>query len=410
MVKKQKFNNQVWLLATGRLLSQIGTGFTLFYAPLFFVNQVGLSPTLVGLGLSSASISGVIGRFLGGSFCDSPQWGRRRTLLLSALVSAVASVILALTYNFSTLVVGNLLLGLGVGLYWPATEAAVADLTTIEQRNEAFAVTRLADSLGLSIGVVLGGALISLGGNYRTLFLIDGISYLVFFALVYKVIKETYNFLEAPSRGNNNWLIALRDRNLIIYISVNILFTTYIAQIQSTLPLYFRNFITSGEFSTNIISLLFSWHIVCAVLFQIPIVRLLNSYSRTHNLMLSMLLWCLGFGLVWLTGIVKFNALFCAFLALGIFAIAIVSYTPSASALVVDLSPDNLRGIYLSLNSQCWAIGYFIGPALGGWVLDQSQFFVHSFWLAMAVSVILGIFILHILEQRLKKRVLSDGI
>jgi MFS family permease len=408
MVKKQKFNNQVWLLATGRFLSQIGTGFTLFYAPLFFVNQVGLSPTLVGVGLSSASISGVVGRFLGGSFCDSPQWGRRRTLLLSALISAVASVILALTYNFLTLVIGNLLLGLGVGLYWPATEAVVADLTTREQRNEAFAVTRLADSLGLSIGIVLGGALISLGGNYRILFLIDGISFLVFFALVYKVIKETYSFFQVPIQNNNKWSIALRDRNLIIYISVNILFTTYIAQIQSTMPLYFSNFISSGGFSTKVISLLFTWHITWAVLLQIPIMRLLNRYSRTHNLMLSMLLWCLGFALIWLTGIVKFNALFCAFLALGIFAIAIVSYTPSASALVVDLSPDNLRGIYLSLNSQCWAIGYFVGPALGGWVLDQSPFFVHSFWLAMAVSVVLGIFILHILEQRLNQFTINN--
>jgi hypothetical protein len=49
----------------GRLLSQIGSGFTLFYAPIFFVNQVGLSATAVGIGLGSGSISGVVGRFLG---------------------------------------------------------------------------------------------------------------------------------------------------------------------------------------------------------------------------------------------------------------------------------------------------------------------------------------------------------
>ena len=142
-------DHRVWILAGGRLLSQVGTGFTLFYAPIFFVNQVGLSAALVGIGLASASVSGVVGRFLGGSFADSRFWGRRRTLLLSAAISAVADVVLALTFNFPTLVIGNLLMGLGIGLYWPATEAAVADLTTVEQRNEAFAVTRLADSLGL---------------------------------------------------------------------------------------------------------------------------------------------------------------------------------------------------------------------------------------------------------------------
>jgi MFS family permease len=70
----------------------------------------------------------------------------------------------------------------------------------------------------------------------------------------------------------------------------------------------------------------------------------------------------------------------------------------------VDLSPDNLRGVYLSLNSQCWAIGYFIGPALGGWVLDQSQFIAHSFWLAMAISVVFAIFILQILDRGLAEK------
>ncbi|MGB3639640.1 MAG: hypothetical protein WBA39_19015 [Rivularia sp. (in: cyanobacteria)] len=55
------------ILAIGRLLSEVGTGFTLFYAPIFFVNQIGLSATTVGIALGSSSISGVVGRILGGN-------------------------------------------------------------------------------------------------------------------------------------------------------------------------------------------------------------------------------------------------------------------------------------------------------------------------------------------------------
>lgn len=50
-----RLQHQVWLLAFGRLLSQVGTGFTLFYAPIFFVNQVGLSATAVGVGIGRFS-------------------------------------------------------------------------------------------------------------------------------------------------------------------------------------------------------------------------------------------------------------------------------------------------------------------------------------------------------------------
>ncbi|NEQ20226.1 MAG: MFS transporter [Microcoleus sp. SIO2G3] len=401
---------QVWILAVGRLLSQLGSGFTLFYAPIFFVNQVGLSATAVGIGLGSGSITGVIGRFLGGSFADSKSWGRRPTLLLSAMVSAIASVILALTFNFPVFIIGNLLMGLGIGLYWPATEAAVADLTTIEQRNEAFAITRLADSLGLGMGVVLGGALIATTGSYRSLFVIDGISFVVFFAIVYAVIEETGKFDEYHSKQvSKGWIIALRDRQLMVYVLVNILFTTYLAQVNSTMPLYFANFVSGGTanggFSPKVISGLFTWHVVFAALCQLPIARALNRFSRPRALTISMVLWGAGFILIWATGVTSTHAIIWAILALGILAIATVAYTPSASALVVDLAPESLRGVYLSINSQCWAIGYFIGPSLGGWVLDQSQATAHGFWLAAAASIIIGIVILQYLDRILNQEV-----
>ncbi|HEY9845039.1 MAG TPA: MFS transporter, partial [Candidatus Caenarcaniphilales bacterium] len=217
---------QVWILALGRLLSQIGSGFTLFYAPIFFVNQVGLSATAVGHGLGSASISGIIGRILGGSFVDSPYWGRKRTLLLSAAICAIAALILAAAANFLTLVAGNLIMGLGIGLYWPATEAVVADLTREDQRNEAYALTRLADNIGLGLGVVLGGILIQATGAYRALFVIDAASFAVFGGVIYAVIHETRQSTSQQYPALDGWLIALRDQRLLVYVLLNILFTT----------------------------------------------------------------------------------------------------------------------------------------------------------------------------------------
>lgn len=401
---------KVWILAAGRLLSQIGTGFTLFYAPIFFVNEVGLSAVQVTIGLgTSASISGVLGRFLGGVFTDSPFWGRRRTLLLSAAISAIADVVFALSYDFPTFIIGNLLMGLGIGTYWPATEAAVADLTTIEQRNEAFAITKLADNIGLGLGVVLGGVWIGSFGNYRGLFVIDGISFLLFFVLIYFAIAETYQFQKNPKqKSSRGWLTALSDRRLIIFLLVNILFTTYISQVQTTMPLYFKKFVPAaiGEtgFSPQIISLIFSWHVVFSAISQLPVARFLNRFSRPRALIFSLLCWGIGFYIIWVTGVSGTYSVVWAILALTILAIATVSYTPSASALVVDLAPPQLRGAYLSLNSQCWAIGYLIGPPMGGWALDRSADVAHNFWRAAAVSVIAGILILQYLDRILSRR------
>ncbi|PNW35476.1 UNVERIFIED_CONTAM: MFS transporter [Euhalothece sp. KZN 001] len=401
-------NRTVWILASGRLLSEIGTGFVLFYAPIFFVNQVGLSATLVGIGIGSGQIAGVIGRFLGGVFTDNKSVGRRRTLLLSAAISVLADVFLALTYNFPTLLLGNLVLGLGVGLYWPATEAVIADITTPEERNEAFAVTRVADSLGLGIGVVLGGLIISTAGNYRLLFVADGISFLVFFAVIYFAVKESYNFEGQTTAKNpfSGWGIALRDRAFVTFLGINILFTTYISQIQSTLPLYFRNYVqTGGEalgFSPEIISALFTWYITFAAIMQLPMARFLNRFRRAQALTFSFSLWLIGFVLIWVTGITTVAPLVIAIITLGILSLGLNSYTPSASSLVADIAPASLRGVYLSLNSQCWAVGFFVGPPVGGWALDQSRWITDQFWLVAAATTLVGMFALRSLNQLLK--------
>lgn len=409
-----QLNPQVWILAFGRFLSEVGTGFTLFYAPIFFVNHVGLSATAVGFALGSASISGVVGRILGGSFSDSQVWGRRKTLLLSAAISAIASLVLASANYFWILVVGNLLSGLGQGLYWPANESVVADLTAPPQRQEAYAITRLADNLGMGMGVVLGGALISTTGAYRALFIIDATSFVVFFVVVYWAIKETYRPVDTKSAISlkSSWLIALTDRRLLIYVLVNVIFTTYVSQLQSTLPLYLKNFVSVGElkagFTEATISTVFGWHLALAIIAQLPIARGLRRFSHSQALSFSALMWALGFILVWVTGVATNYQVLWAILALGVFAIAIVSYTPFASALVTDLAPPSQLGVYFSMSSLCWAIGYFIGPPLGGWALDRTPMFADNFWLGLALSVLVLITILQYLNRMLRTEKISE--
>lgn len=127
-----------------------------------------------------------------------------------------------------------------------------------------------------------------------------------------------------------------------------------------------------------------------------------------RSLMISACCWGLGFLLVWLAGVTNAWPIVWAGLALAAMAIATVSYTPIASALVVSLAPAQLRGVYFSMNSMCWAMGYFIGPPIGGWALDQSRAVADGFWLGAAMSITVAIAILVVLDQRLKARAQSQ--
>ncbi|MEH2011945.1 MAG: MFS transporter [Nostoc sp.] len=396
---------QIWIFAIGRFLSEVGTGFTLFYAPIFFVNQVGLSATSVGVALGSASISGIVGRIVGGSLADSGKWGRRRTLLLATAISAIGSLVLAATSNFTILVIGSLISGLGIGFYWPAAEAVVADASQIDNRRETFAIARLADNLGLAIGIVLAGFLIAIIGSYRWLFVIDAISFMVFFGVVYVGINQTEQQQMGESEKTQyfaSWMTVLSDRRFLVYIAVNIFFTIYISQIHSTLPLYFKNFViksTTEGFAQTTISVLFAWHLVLAIICQLPVTSALKRCSHTLALTVSAILWAIGFGLIWVSGTAPSHNLVWVALALGVFAVAIVSYTPSAASLVTELAPENQRGVYFSINAVCWGVGYFIGHPLGGWALDQPRIITDSFWLGFSLSVAIVVVILQYLNR-----------
>ncbi len=382
-----KLPRQIWILALGRLLSEIGSGFTLFYAPIFFVQQVGLSATSVGLALGSASISGVAGRLISGTYAD--RWGRKPVLLLATLVLALACAIFTVTNDFPTLIAACLVQGFGLGLYWPANEAIVADLTEGEGRRFAYAITRLADNIGIGLGIIAGGLLISFSGAYRVLFIIDGVSFCCFFIILLFGIQETLQSQKIPVRFFSGYSRALRDRRLLIYVIVNIILTIYIAQTQTTLPLYFSGFVPQANargFNPQAISALFTGHLLMTIASQLPMLKLLERLSHTRSLMISGGFWAVGFACMTLTGTSEYQLLW-ASLGLGLFALAIVAYTPTASALIADFAPASLRGVYTSINSLCWAVGYAIGPPLGGWALDRSTQFAHNFWLGLAATV-----------------------
>ncbi|MFG6095186.1 MFS transporter [Leptothoe sp. ISB3NOV94-8A] len=397
-----RLNPQIWILVMGRFLSQVGSGAVLFYEPIYFVNQVGLSPTQVGIGLSSAAMASAGGYFLAGAMTDSLFWGRRRTLLLSCLISIGADGVFLLAHGFPLLIVANVLMGLGDSLYWPASGAAITDNSNNHQREEAFAVSGLADSLGSGLGIVLGGLLLTMDNSYQQLFIADGITFALFLGVLAIVFKDkrdrSHSFEETP--GRNAWRKALLNPVFLVFAAANILFTTYVNLMESTMPLYFTNFVHNAS-STALenVGILFSGYVLIAALFQLPIVRAMQPYRRVSVLMISMLLWGMGFLLVWFVGISVGGQGVLMVMVVVVLAIANVTYNPFSVALVTELAPKESLGISLSLNAQCWTVGYLVGPLIGGWTLDQNQDIARGLWITAAFSTLIGGLILKQLEK-----------
>jgi len=234
--------------------------------------------------------------------------------------------------------------------------------------------------------VTLASAIVVAVGAYRLLFVIDAITYLIFFAIVLVKVQET-RVMQAGSSGNfwAGWGWAFQDRALMLFLIPNSLLTMYVAQLFSSLPLYFNTAVQLGEAQ---IGYLFALQGVMIVCLQIPIARFLNRIPRVRGLLIASGAWSLGFGLILLTGTIPASgfSILGALLGLAVISIAVMTYNPSASSLIVDLAPPQLRGVYFSVNSLCWAAGFMVGPAVGGAVLDLQEPLNHLLWLGLILT------------------------
>jgi MFS family permease len=403
----QPASRQVWVQAIARSLYQAGYGSIQFFIPLIFVNQVGLSATTVGIGVGSGSLAGIVGHLLGGYLADSPAYGRKRALLFSAGLAIMAAIALALNQSLPMLIVANLFMGLSAGCYWTAADAAVIDVTTSEHRHKAFAVLVLADSLGGGLGIWGGGMLLSLVHEAQILFFVGSLILVVFLVVILIAVTETRQEHLEHSDTLQGFVVALRDRSLILFVLVNILFTTYIALVSTTLPLYFTKVVSIGSDATlasgtSIASIanLYTWcYVGLGAVLQVPIVQVLGIVPKVRVLGISMLVWGTGFILVWVSGTVASMQLVWAIASLSVLSIAATIYKPFAPAIVAELAPESLRGAYLAISYQCWSIGYFIGPVLGGWAMDQSGVFARSLWVVAGIGAFFSLFILYFLNQ-----------
>lgn len=401
----QLSNRQVQVQALGRLLIQISYGLLNFYIPILFVNRVGLSATSVGFALSLCAVTEVGGHLMGASLADSPRFGRKVVLFLAAVSGVGVSLILMVAQTLWLLILASMMLGISLGCYWTASSAAVMDVTTSEDRSQAFAVMGVAEYIGVGVGVLGGSGLLALvGASPELLFAGCGAMFVLFWLLMQAMMASDYPADPKSDRTGAGWLAVLKDRALLVFILANVFFTTYVALVTSTIPLYFTNFVAGndpipGVSVVSTATLFTACYIGVGAVLQIPTTSLLTPFRRIFVLMGAMVLWAVGFALLWAAGTFAEAQFVWAIIALCLLSLASVAYKPFFVATVSDLAPPNLRATYVAVSSQCWTIGYFLGPLVGGWAMDQDPITAHRFWLVVAMSVALCLALLWAFES-----------
>ena len=174
----------------------------------FITREFDLSDLSLGWAFSSLLFGCVIGSFVTGRITD--RYGRRRLLLIVAILFAITSTATALAGNFTLFVLARFLGGIAVGAVSLLSPMYVAEVAPASIRGRLGAVYQLSIITGVCISYVINYLLRATGpNNWRWMFLTGVLPSAVFFFLML-LAPETPRFLAL--HGRKKEALAVFDR------------------------------------------------------------------------------------------------------------------------------------------------------------------------------------------------------
>ncbi|MEJ7609149.1 MAG: MFS transporter, partial [Bryobacteraceae bacterium] len=132
----------------------------------FYAEQLGASPTVAGLLVSSFAVCQLIGGPLLGRMSD--HMGRKPLLILSQVGTLIGFIILAYARSLPLIFLSRIIDGFTAGNITLA-QAYITDITKPEERTKSFAVIGIAFGLGFLVGPGVSGFLSQFGYVYPVL-------------------------------------------------------------------------------------------------------------------------------------------------------------------------------------------------------------------------------------------------
>jgi len=326
-----------------------------------FIRSMGVPVSTVGFIAAASTVVGIVVSLPAGILSDII--GRRRVILMAAIVFATAPFLYLLITSPWQLVLVRIYHGLATAILGPVAMAAVAD-TFEKGRGERMGWYSSATMVGRFLAPFVGGILI-FGEDFRWVYLADG------FAGVLALIAAIRLPLATTTSGSM-WQVLKRERGkygqeiAFVFRHLGILATSVIEAVQyfafgcleTFLPIYLNEKLGYPAWK---IGLLFTAQILAAT-FTKPIMgRLSDHYGRVPMIVSGLALGGIT------TGTMLLSSSYLVILVLiALFGLGLATVTASTSALVADLARSQSRGSALGILSSIMDIGHSSGPMVTG--------------------------------------------
>ena len=366
-----QFPYSLRLITKIRFYAAFGAGGVIYLTSLIF-NNIGLSATDIGLGFTISAIIGTLTRFITGNYLN--KTGRIQfPLITSSICSITASFFLIFSRDTFLYVVGQSLVGAAAGIYWPAAEYGVPYFCHPIDTRKAYALVRSSEALGIFLGVLIGSFMTNF--LYAKSIFINDIFCMI---VITYLISKNYSYITRNLENSQKKLVdpiknvQLKwNKNSVIIILSILLITTCLALIQVTLPLdLVKGGVYRNSLSKEITSLIISIQLILLLFLQWPVGSWISKKGRLFGLKFSLINFSFASFLLFLSSYLDIPAFYLISFSLILVSLGTASFLPTSTDVVFRIAPSNKKGYALALLSQCFAMGYFLGPLISGRILD----------------------------------------
>jgi len=366
---------EIYIIFFSRMINAAG----LFIFPLFtliLTSKIGLTASEAGVWLTLMGIVIVPANLLGGKLTD---WvGRKPMILFGQTAGGILFLICGFLEPGMTQIYLILSACFFFGISDPANLSIIADLTTKDQREAAYALSYMGFNLGFAVGPTIGGLLFN--HFYAWIFWGDALTLFISVALVQLFIRETYqrgsrctaqesltqsgeklgelkhDVMEAAVSGSI-LKVLLQRPVLLVFSSILLFYNFSYSQWHYLLPIQLEALYPQlGAVTFGMLASLNG----LVVLICTPLLTSgLRSYPALRRVALGGLLYLVGFGMFAFAESRLLFALGCIIFTLGEITVTI-SYMPY----VANRTPASHRGRMNAVLPLLMGVGYTAGPII----------------------------------------------
>lgn len=371
---------RAWILFTVNLVNSSGS-MVIFFFTLYLTRKLGFSPVRAGGALSLYGVGSLVGAYSGGWLAD--KVGSIAVQKTGLAVAGGFLIALGQVRDPTALLPLLFCMAVAAGSLYPANATSMAQVCPPDLQVKGFALNRLANNLGVTVGPAVGGLLAL--HDYRLLFWADGLTSIaaaIVFALMWKGSEKEPRTGErrgespagkgvapahaeaprsaAPATGNASsptdrspW----RDGPFLLLMLLLIVWCSVFIQVLTTFPLYMRDVYALAE---NRIGQLLAVNTILIVVLEMILMEKIRKYPLTRMITISFVL--LGMGL----GLMPLGRGF----AFGAFTVAVWTFgemlsMPLLTALIAGRASDATRGRYMGIFSFVFSLAFIVAPPAG---------------------------------------------